>query len=269
MLAVVLGDEARAQDAAAWRIVESSGRVDVLATGAQPVALRASTELRGGEQIRTGADGRVVLRRGGDTLIVAPDSVVVVPPAEPGLLTRIIQVLGALVVRVESRKEGAFEVQTPFLVAVVKGTTFSVATQASGSAVHVIEGVVEVRDGQGAPPARLGAGQRLRVGDGGADPAPSMRATLAFVPSAEQLGRAIALGTGGLLVVDSAGATGDEVLSGGAAPDDVLSRPDPPPASLMQGLGGNRARNAGPTLPAAAAPPASSPPQGGGQQGQR
>lgn len=53
--------------------------------------------------------------------------------------------MGSLLFKVEKRASQHFEVETPYLAAVVKGTTFSVSVDGEASAVHVVEGAVEVK----------------------------------------------------------------------------------------------------------------------------
>jgi hypothetical protein len=53
--------------------------------------------------------------------------------------------MGSLLFKVEKQASQHFEVETPYLAAVVKGTTFSVSVDGEASAVHVVEGAVEVK----------------------------------------------------------------------------------------------------------------------------
>ncbi|MBL8699057.1 MAG: FecR domain-containing protein [Alphaproteobacteria bacterium] len=254
-----------AQQRASWVVVESSGRAEILVSGAQPVSLRAGGALAGGEQVRTGSDGRVVLRRGGDTLIVAPDSAVALPADADGMFTRVLQLIGSLIVRVEARKDGAFEVRTPYLVAVVKGTLFAVSIDALGGSVHVAEGRVEVTDLAGSPPVLLGIGERVHVTAGqrpSLQPAP---ATVPSLPSLERVTRDVAAGSAGLLAIEGAAVDSGAVMSGGGGAETALTRPDPPAAAVLHGLGGNRARFGGPSV--SGAPVGGSSGAGGGVGG--
>ena len=62
------------------------------------------------------------------------------------MLTRIVQNLGTLLLKIEKRPEQHFEVKTPYLAAIVKGTTFTVSVDKSGGAVHVVSGLVQIHD---------------------------------------------------------------------------------------------------------------------------
>jgi hypothetical protein len=81
---------------------------------------------------------------------------------------------------VEKKNVPHFEVETPYLAAVVKGTKFTVSVDAGGAAVHVMEGVVETIDldtgdvgmihpGQTAQ-TRAGKGNGLTVSGPGVEP---------------------------------------------------------------------------------------------------
>ena len=62
--------------------------------------------------------------------------------------------------RIESGRDRQFEVETPYLIAGVKGTVFSVAVTTAGTTVSVSEGVVSVfRPGSFVRPVDLRAGQ--------------------------------------------------------------------------------------------------------------
>src|SRR4051794_15997730 len=83
LIAVASASFATAQDAS-WRVSKSSGEVWIDAPGAQPAALSAEATLNPGEAVRTGANGRVLLTRGAETIMVSPNSVILVPAVRPG-----------------------------------------------------------------------------------------------------------------------------------------------------------------------------------------
>jgi len=132
-----------------WTMSESSGPVTVASSGMVRAASRGST-LSAGDVISTGAKGRAVIVRGQEYLVVAPNSRIrVADPAQSGGMTQIIEQIGNVVFKIRKMATPHFAVETPFLAAVVKGTTFSVTVTESGASVQVIEGRVEVetRDG--------------------------------------------------------------------------------------------------------------------------
>jgi FecR-like protein len=146
-VAVGTGSVAIAQDAA-WRVSKSSGEVWVDTPGAQPAALSADAVLRPGTSVRTGANGRVLLMRGAETIMVSPNSVMQIPASKPGNggVTTILQRSGMLLFDVEKQNVRHFEVSTPYLAAVVKGTQFRVTVDQGGSHVDVLRGQVQVTD---------------------------------------------------------------------------------------------------------------------------
>jgi uncharacterized cupin superfamily protein len=173
----VLPHESRA-DEGPWTVSEISGEVRVMPLGGRAVALSAGDIVPAGAEVETAVAARLVLTRGESSITVAPASRLSLAE-EPGagLTTTIVQQLGTLLLRVNRKPQQHFEVRTPFLAAVVKGTTFTVSVDADGAAVHVVEGLVEVNDidtgqtalvrpGQTATTSSE-AGSGLSVGDGG------------------------------------------------------------------------------------------------------
>src|SRR5262245_61258236 len=148
-LAVVFvfsGSIASAQDAA-WRVSKASGDVTISTSGAQPVALTNTMSVNPGDVIRTGANGRVLLARGAETMLVSANSVVGLPTDQQrGMSTTILQQAGTSLLEVEKRNVKHFQVETPYLAAVVKGTQFRVTVDKGDSRVDVLRGQVEVVD---------------------------------------------------------------------------------------------------------------------------
>jgi hypothetical protein len=132
-----------------WSISESSGQVSVVSTGLVKAAVRGGA-VATGDIINTGRNGRAVLVRGEEYLVVSPNTRIrVADPAKSGGLTQIVEHFGNVIYKIKKMTMPHFAVETPFLAAVVKGTTFSVTVTEKGAAVQVTEGRVEVatRDG--------------------------------------------------------------------------------------------------------------------------
>lgn len=149
MVALVLGtaSAASAADDGVWSVSKSSGEVWLATSGAQQVSLNQQETLKAGDTIRTGRNGRVLLVRGEETILISPNSVVGVPAEKKeGLSTTIVQQAGSILLEVEKRNVKHFEVETPYLAAVVKGTHFSVTVDAGSTKVGVLRGQVEVSD---------------------------------------------------------------------------------------------------------------------------
>jgi len=129
----------------AWVVAQKSGDVRVIHNGLQPASVPVRAALSPGDVIATGANGRAMLTRGDDYVVVAPGSRLLLPKAEEKRgFTRLIQQVGTMLYKVKHTGVPHFAVQTPMLAAVVKGTSFSVVVDDERAAVQVTEGVVEV-----------------------------------------------------------------------------------------------------------------------------
>lgn len=151
-----------------WHVSRFSGDVWLVAPGVQQASLSEEAALNPGDTIRTGPNGRVLLTRGAESMIIAPNSVVGLPAeAKPGLSTTIVQRAGSVLLDVEKRNVQHFAVETPYLAAVVKGTQFRVTVTASGANVAVSRGQVEVADFKSGQIAQVLAGQAAKVSASG------------------------------------------------------------------------------------------------------
>ena len=160
--ALILGaaSAACAADDGIWSVSKASGEVWVATDGAQPVSLNQEETFKPGNTIRTGRNGRVLLVRGEETILISPNSVVGLPAEKKeGLSTTIIQQAGSILLEVEKRNVKHFEVETPYLAAVVKGTQFSVTVGAGSTKVGVVRGQVEVSDFRTGQIAQIMPGQ--------------------------------------------------------------------------------------------------------------
>lgn len=136
--------DAAAAGAEGWRIVDAVGSVRSGAPGVSPVALSNQQVLAADSWVETGKDGRIVLARGQDTIVVSPSSRVQLPDEEVNGNTQILQTLGSALYTIGKQQKPHFQVDTPYLAAVVKGTQFTVSVDGDKSAVAVTEGLVEV-----------------------------------------------------------------------------------------------------------------------------
>ncbi len=128
-----------------WRIVDASGLASLSSQGACRSLVRDAA-LPPGATIVTRAHARVTLDRRGETIALSPQTDLTV--AEPeGVDARIVQRRGWAWYKVGKLQSLHFRVETPELTATVRGTTFTVAVDPTGAAVHVREGAVEVATG--------------------------------------------------------------------------------------------------------------------------
>jgi hypothetical protein len=149
-----------AAEGGSWSVSKSSGEVWVTMRGAGPVSLAQEEVLKPGDTIRTGPSGRVLLKRGEETILLAPNTVIGLPAEQKEeLSTTILQQAGSILLDVEKRNVKHFEVETPYLAAVVKGTQFAVTVNAASTMVEVRRGQVEVADFKSGQIAQVIPGQ--------------------------------------------------------------------------------------------------------------
>ena len=157
-----------------WIVADASGAITYGTKGDAGSRRRVSkgTVLGPSHQIESGADGWALLTHGSDTVSISANSRMTLPAKPEKNLTRILQDLGTLLFRVDKRPGRNFQVETPHLVAGVKGTSFGVSVSNEGSSVSVSEGTVGVEAGnnEGGGSADVTAGQTASVSAGrGAD----------------------------------------------------------------------------------------------------
>ncbi|MEP3051010.1 MAG: FecR family protein [Erythrobacter sp.] len=127
-----------------WTVSEASGQVTITREG-QVINARQNSVVHEGDVIRTGRSSRAVLVRGEEYVVVSPQAHIrIAEPETAGPITQIFQYLGNVLFRIEKKSTPHFGVETPYMAAVVKGTTFNVSVTNSGSSVQVTEGAVEV-----------------------------------------------------------------------------------------------------------------------------
>jgi FecR protein len=111
--------------------------------------------------IYTGPSGSIELRQGNTTLSAAPNSQLMIPaPAVPGeAIDRVIQSRGNAFYNVAKRATSKLHVESAYLVAVIKGTQFSVVAQDDSATISLYEGRLEVRATDGSDIVDLQAGE--------------------------------------------------------------------------------------------------------------
>jgi hypothetical protein len=141
-----------------WTVSEMSGSVQVAHRGMSRIATRGLS-VTAGDTVTTGPGARAVLVRGTEYMMVAAGSrLQLQPEAQSSGFTQMIEEFGNVVFMIKKKATPHFEVRTPYLAAVVKGTTFAVGVTPQGASVQVLEGAVEVATGDG------GARDLLRPG---------------------------------------------------------------------------------------------------------
>ena len=127
-----------------WRVSESAGAVSIR-HGDTLLQAKRDMAIAPGDAILTGPTGRAVLVHDKDFVTVSANSRMRVPLDQAsGGFVKMIQDLGNAIFKIEKQGVPHFGVNTPYLAAVVKGTTFSVTVDAAGTSLQVVEGAVEV-----------------------------------------------------------------------------------------------------------------------------
>jgi hypothetical protein len=147
-----------------WHVGKASGAVWVSKSPTQTVSLTSDAVLQPGDNITTGRNGRVLLIRNEERIIISPNSAIGIPKANAdGMDTTITQRAGTILLEVEKKNVPHFEVETPYLAAVVKGTKFRVTVDSRGARVNVTRGKVQVADFKSGQYALVLPGQAAKV----------------------------------------------------------------------------------------------------------
>jgi hypothetical protein len=126
------------------------------------VRIQRGAMIADGRAVRTLASGNVLFARGAETVAFGPDTqgeITDRPGARP--FTVVIEQAGPVAISAEAQAVQHFSVQTPYLVAVVKGTQFTVGTKAGQSDVAVARGLVAVTGRASRRTILIPAGQRV------------------------------------------------------------------------------------------------------------
>ncbi|WP_196260766.1 FecR family protein [Pelagibacterium limicola] len=219
-----------------WLAHRLRGPVHIVVDGAWVPIARGDT-VHSGTIVRTGPSGTVEFRHGSNKVSLSPDTQVKFIDWSDRGQTWVQQWFGEVEVDVEARDVTHFAVQTPMMVAVVKGTRFRVSNSDNESAVSVIRGAVAVQDTVHGHHVDLGAGQSVSGGSHSVMAVSGM-GTLPTVMNAN--GRPVVIsGNGGAAMLANANApgnSGNAPRHGGNAPGNSGNAP---------GHGGNAPGNSG------------------------
>jgi len=150
----------RDADASRISVTAVAGDVDFTMAGSAVEASPNDTVLLPA-RIITGHDGNVGLTQARTNLSVANDSDVEIPAeaVDGNLIARLVQHRGNVFYDVAPRDLGKLRVETPFLVAVIKGTQFNVAVDDQGTTISLFEGSLEIRTPDDSDVIQLNAGE--------------------------------------------------------------------------------------------------------------
>ncbi len=141
-----------------WTVSDASGDAVMVVSG-QSRALAKGSPVLIGTAFETGRNGTVVLTRGDETVVLAPNSRLrVADPAPSRGLVQMLADRGTAVFRMKDATAPLFAVSTPYLAAAGKGAQFSVTVSDSGTQVTALEGDVQVFTHDGRSSQRVGSG---------------------------------------------------------------------------------------------------------------
>jgi len=148
-------------------VVAVDGDVSISTNGAART-VQPGTVIAPPVTILTGGDGHVELRQGATTVSIASDTRVELPAtaSADGLIERVSQPRGNVVYEVARRPGRKLRIETPYLVAVIKGTRFNVSAQDENATVSLFEGRLEIWTPDDSDVVQLNAGEIATRGRG-------------------------------------------------------------------------------------------------------
>jgi hypothetical protein len=112
-------------------------------------------------RIVTASDGSLDLKQAQTSISVAQDTEITIPETavDGQLIARLVQHRGNVFYDVQQREVESFRVETPYLVAVIKGTQFNVSVQSNATTISLFEGRLELVSPDGSETVNLVAGE--------------------------------------------------------------------------------------------------------------
>jgi hypothetical protein len=163
-VALLLMFSARAE-AADWVVQQLHGQATVTSAD-KPSGpnLTEGTVLHPGDTVRTTIGSRLLIVAGADYVVLGPNTEIALPAIpDPGMAATVVARAGKIELEIEKQAQPHFSVETPYLVALVKGTHFTVDVGGSSAAVAVAEGEVEVRNRRSGKVANVKPGFQATV----------------------------------------------------------------------------------------------------------
>jgi len=159
VLSSIVGS-AKADD---WVAVKLRGAVFALDSGVW-VQLERGAVVSDSRVIRTAKNGRAQFRRDNEVIDLSPNTQIKIFDRAGQKFTVVQQHFGEVAIEADRRDVQHFAVQTKYLAAVVKGTTFTVTADDNGADVAVKHGQVQVRDTDRYELVNVDAGQSAKSG---------------------------------------------------------------------------------------------------------
>ncbi|MHA1566280.1 MAG: FecR domain-containing protein, partial [Alphaproteobacteria bacterium] len=135
--------------ASPWVVVDLRGSAQLTSEGTRR-SLHKGDELTPGSILSSDPGSRVAIFQDGNAVVLLGGSSVELPgPTGNSGLTRVIQKFGQVIFDITQRPNKHFQVDTPYLIAGVKGTRFAVTVDETQGELTVLEGIVEVSTSDG------------------------------------------------------------------------------------------------------------------------
>lgn len=162
ILALCTSLPATAAEGTQWTLMQRIGEVWITSEQFEPIALKPNDLVPEKSVIVTGAKGRAILARGGEQIVMQPNTRLVIPESKDHT-TRLGQTRGSALFKVDRKTLPHFQVDTPFMAAVVKGTIFTVTVTGEDAKVEVNEGAVSVTTAKGEAATLVRPGMTAQV----------------------------------------------------------------------------------------------------------
>ena len=161
---LLIGSAPALAQSAGWMVTDAGGSAALHRDG-KVQRLQRGLRLEAGDTIATGANGRASLGRGREFIVVYPGTRLTIPSSaqQNGGVVQIVQEIGRAMFDIQKRANPHFGVRSPHLVAVVRGTRFTVTVDEKGCRVAVSEGRVEVATHDGQSRQFVDAGMQARA----------------------------------------------------------------------------------------------------------
>jgi hypothetical protein len=181
-----------------WVVQKTSGSATYRSTSISLSPVKKGLVFGRGTIVRTGDNGKVLLVRSEESVFIGPyTTAAIAQHPTPGMQTTVHLQRGQANLTVQKKSRAHFSVETPYLVAVVKGTKFKVAVTSSFAEVAVQEGRVQVKALKTGQYADIIAGQKAVVDKAG-NLKLSGKGKLASIRSGAPRAAAVGLSTGSI-----------------------------------------------------------------------
>jgi hypothetical protein len=155
-----------ASQEADWKVVVAANAFVSHGTDTEFTPADVNTQIRNGDRLTTRAGGALVIARGEDVVTLAENTQISIKDPQPANSTLIEQPYGQAHYHVEHKAVPHFEVDTPLVATVVKGTTFTVKAGATAGSVSVQDGRVTAVDRRTGASASVSTGETGTVQNG-------------------------------------------------------------------------------------------------------